>query len=237
MADALAQIIPLFRLTTFRAVKHEADVESADRPSEPQFVLGVDLDGVCVDFYGKLREIAADWLERPIDELTPEVTYGLPEWGLDPMGGYTKLHRYAVTQRGLFLAAPPIPGAPAALRRLNEAGIRIRVITNRLFIKYFHEQAVQQTIRWLDAHGIPYWDLCLLPDKAAVGADLYVDDTPENIDALRKKGLNAIVFSNSTNRDVAPPRANDWDELERMILRELEEWSTKPEAKTPPAGH
>jgi hypothetical protein len=69
LLQAVAQIIRLFRLTTFRAVKHEADVESADRPSEAQFVLGVDLDGVCVDFYGKLREIAADWLERPVDEL------------------------------------------------------------------------------------------------------------------------------------------------------------------------
>ncbi len=45
---------------TIPAVKHEPDLESADRPSEPQFVPGVDLDGVCVDFYGKLREIAAD---------------------------------------------------------------------------------------------------------------------------------------------------------------------------------
>jgi hypothetical protein len=104
-------------------VKHEASVEASDRPSKPQFVLGVDLDGACVDFYGKLREIAADWLDKPIEQLTADVTYGLPEWGLDPMGGYTKLHRYAVTQRGLFLAAPPIPGAPASLRRLNEAGI------------------------------------------------------------------------------------------------------------------
>lgn len=218
-------------------MKHDADVESADRPSEPQFVLGVDLDGVCVDFYGELREIAAGWLDRPEDELTTEVSYGLPEWNLESMGGYTKLHRYAVTQRALFLAASPIPGAPAALRRLNEAGIRIRVITNRLFIKYFHEQAVRQTIRWLDVHGIPYWDLCLLPDKAAVGADLYVDDAPENIDALRNKGLKAIVFSNSTNRDVAPPRADDWDELERMIMGELEAWRKRPEATTPPAGH
>jgi beta-phosphoglucomutase-like phosphatase (HAD superfamily) len=199
-----------------------ASVEPADRPSEPQFVLGVDLDGVCVDFYKKLREIASDWLEKPIDELPEDVTYGLPEWGLDAMGGYTKLHRYAVTQHALFLSAPPIPGAPPALRRLNEVGIRIRIITNRLFIKYFHEQAVQQTIRWLDAHGIPYWDLCLLPDKAAVGADLYVDDTPENIDALRAKGLNAIVFTNSTNQEVGAPRADDWNELEKMILRELD---------------
>jgi hypothetical protein len=67
------------RPTTFQAMKHEVDVETADRPSEPQFVLGVDLDGVCVDFYGELREIAADSLGRPSEELTTDVTYGLPQ--------------------------------------------------------------------------------------------------------------------------------------------------------------
>jgi 5'(3')-deoxyribonucleotidase len=206
-------------------VTDDVDIETADRPSKPEFVLA-SIDGVCVDFYGKLREIAADWLERPIDELKEDVTYGLPQWDLTPMGGYTKLHRYAVTQRALFLAAPPIPGAAAALRRLDEAGVRIRIITNRLFINYFHQQAVQQTIRWLDVHGIPYRDLCLLPDKAAVGADFYVDDTPENIEALRSKNLKAIVFTNPTNREVEAPRSDDWTELERMVIEELEDWRT-----------
>ena len=43
---------------------------------QKQVVLGVDLDGVCADFYGQMREFAAEWFERPIDELTPDVTYG-----------------------------------------------------------------------------------------------------------------------------------------------------------------
>ena len=209
---------------------------NADRPGDPRFVLGLDLDGVCVDFYAQLREIAADWLEKPVDELTRDVTYGVPEWGLDPMGGYEALHRYAVTQRSLFLAAPPIHGAPGSLRRLSEAGVRIRVITNRLFIKYFHEEAVKQTIRWLDVHGIPYWDLCLLPDKAAVGANLYVDDSPDNVRALRAKGFPTIVFTNSTNRDLDGPRADDWEQLESMVIGELERWRESPDSQQGPAG-
>jgi hypothetical protein len=28
-----------------------------------EIVLGVDLDGVCADFYARMREIAAEWLE------------------------------------------------------------------------------------------------------------------------------------------------------------------------------
>jgi 5'(3')-deoxyribonucleotidase len=165
------------------------------------------------------------------------VTYGLPEWNLGPIGGYEKLHRFAVTQRQLFKNAPPMPGAPDALRRLAKRNIRIRVITNRLFIKHFQQAAVQQTIEWLDYHGIPCWDLCLMPDKAAVGADLYIDDTPHNVEAMRAKGLHTIVFTNSTNRELGPPRADSWDEVEDLVLAALANFKESPESERPPAGH
>lgn len=38
-------------------------------------VLGVDLDGVCADFYGHMRTIAAEWLEKDISDL-PENSVG-----------------------------------------------------------------------------------------------------------------------------------------------------------------
>src|SRR6267142_5261919 len=120
---------------------------------DAKFVLGVDLDGVVADFYEGLRIIAAEWLDVPLEKLTSHVTYGLPEWKLDQApGGYDALHRFAVTQRQLFKVLKPIPGAPAALRRLSSSGVRIRIITHRLFIKYFHQIAVSQTIEWLDHH-------------------------------------------------------------------------------------
>ena len=31
-------------------------------PADRRFVLGVDLDGVCADFYGGLKPVAAEWL-------------------------------------------------------------------------------------------------------------------------------------------------------------------------------
>jgi hypothetical protein len=70
---------------------------------------------------------------------------------------------------------------------------------------WWHTSALKEMIDWLDRHGILYRDLCLLPDKAAVGANLYIDDTPDNVEALRAKGLKTIVFSNSTNTEVDPP--------------------------------
>ena len=70
------------------------------------------------------------------------------EWGLLP-GEYDRLHHFAVTQRELFEKMAPIPGAPQSIRRLGTEGIRIRIITHRLFIRWFHEIAVAQTVRWL----------------------------------------------------------------------------------------
>ena len=93
---------------------------------ENRFVLGVDLDGVCADFIGALRPIAAEWLGVRVDELPEKVTYGFSEWKLDRAGKYEDLHRFAVIQRDLFRNLNPIEGAPAVLRRGRCAEARIR---------------------------------------------------------------------------------------------------------------
>ncbi len=196
--------------------------------SERRFVLGVDLDGVCADFYAGLRPIAAEWLEVPEDSLQHDVSFDLAEWGVpEAPGGYEALHKFAVTQRELFQALRPIAGAPTALRRLSKLGLRIRIITNRLCVKYFHQHAVAQTVTWLDRWDIPYWDLCLLQDKTAVGADLYVEDAPQNIEALLEEGQRVVILSNSTNRAVSGPRADDWGDVERLVLLDHETWRSQ----------
>jgi 5'(3')-deoxyribonucleotidase len=196
--------------------------------SERAFVFGVDLDGVVADFYGGLRPIAAEWLGVDLDTLPERVSWGLIEWGVDRApGGYEALHKFAVMQRELFLKLPPMHGAPQTLRKLSKEGVRIRVITHRLFIKYFHQIAVSQTIQWLDRHDIPYWDLCFMQQKTAVGADLYIEDSPDNVERLRAEGARTIVFSNSTNEQLVPPRAGSWEEVLEMVLAEKEVWKNR----------
>jgi 5'(3')-deoxyribonucleotidase len=187
------------------------------------FVLGVDLDGVCADFYGGLRPLAAEWLGVRIETLTEEVTCGLPEWSIDRApGGYEAFHRFAVAQRGLFQSLTPLPGAGPALRRLTfEHNVRIRIVTHRLCAGHLHQIALRQTAEWLDSHDIPYSDLCFIQDKAAVDADVYLEDSPESIAELRAVGNRVIVFANSTNRSVAGPRANSWAEVEELVLEEI----------------
>jgi hypothetical protein len=132
-----------------------------DTMSVENRIIAIDLDGVCADFYGRLREIAAEWFECELDALPEEFSYGLEEWGIKSEKEYKSLHRFAVTQHNLFETSPMIPGARKYLRMLSNEGARIRIVTHRLFIRYFHHAAVNQTIGWLDKYGIPYWDLCL----------------------------------------------------------------------------
>lgn len=190
------------------------------------FIFGVDLDGVVGDFYGAMRKIAAEWLDKPIESLPTEVTFGLDEWGLAEYGGYERLHRFAVSQRNLFRDMEPIKDAPSILRKISGKGIRIRIITHRLFLKYYHKATITQTVEWLDSLDIPYWDLCFMADKGAVGAHMYIDDAPANIKRLRGLGCHTIVFSNSTNRDLAGPRAETWQDVERLVMEAREEWQT-----------
>ncbi len=63
-----------------------------------------------------------------------------------------------------------------------------------------------------------------MESKAAVGADLYIEDSPKNIEVLRGEGLPTIVFTNSTNEHLAGPRANTWAEAVELVLEEKKKW-------------
>jgi 5'(3')-deoxyribonucleotidase len=120
----------------------------------------------------------------------------------------------------------PMKDAPAVLRKLSFHGIRIRIITHRLYLKYVHKESVVQTVNWLDSWDIPYWDICFMKDKGAVGAHIYIDDAPINITQLRAHGCRTIVFTNSTNRILSGPRADSWQDVERLVMEAKEEWTT-----------
>jgi 5'(3')-deoxyribonucleotidase len=193
-----------------------------------EFVLGVDLDGVVADFYAGIRPVAAEWLGVPVESLEKMVSYGLGEWGLATDHDYKEfkeLQRFAVTQKDFFRKLRPIDGAAATLRKLaHRHGLRIRIITHRLMTHYTHQLAAGQTTEWLDSFGIPYWDLCFMKDKVAVEADLYIEDAPPNIVALREADKDVIVYANSTNRGMGPQRADTWKEVEALVLKKYAEW-------------
>jgi len=194
--------------------------------SDRAFVVGLDLDGTCADFYARMREIAAEWLGVDPASLTRAPDWDLRSWGVGA-DRYEALHRFAVSERSLFSTMAPLPGAPEAIRNLSDRGLRIRIITHRLVIGHTHLAAVSQTVAWLEREHIPYWDLCFMGDKGEVGADLYVEDSPAQITALRALGKDVLVMSSSVNAMVrAAPgeRAADWSQAEAIILERHRRW-------------
>ena len=188
------------------------------------FVLGVDLDGVCADHTDAFRQIVADELGVPASSLPEERSWGFEEWGLRD-GDFERLHRIAVLQRRMFRDMPVINGAPEALWRLSDAGIWIRIITHRLYVNWGHEIAIADTAKWLDTHRLPYRDLCFVGARPEVEADLYLEDVPDNIKRLRRRGDEVIVFDRPENRDLRDPRAADWAEAEELIMERFTEHS------------
>lgn len=186
------------------------------------FVLGVDLDGVCADYTAGLKVTAAKILGRDINDLTDDVSWEYTEWGIATREQYLEIHTEAVMKRRMFATLPPIEGAAETLWRLSDAGVWIRIITHRLHVKGGHSTAVSDTCTWLEAHNIPYRDICFLGEKPQVEAHMYVDDSPVNIDALRRDGNKVIVFDQPYNRELGGLRAYGWEEVEKFVTEEMQ---------------
>lgn len=183
---------------------------------KPDFIFGVDLDGVVGDFTVRFREVLAGIRGVDPESLPLERSWDFREWGIGPEE-YGEIHRTAVMEHDLFATMPVMPGAAEALWRLSDAGIWIRIITHRLYVHWGHAKAIGDTAAWLDLHRIPYRDLCFLGDKPQVEADAYIDDAAHNISALRAAGNTVIVFDQPYNQGLAGPRAHDWAEVESIV--------------------
>lgn len=74
-------------------------------------------------------------------------------------------------------------------------------------------------------------------DKGEVGANLYVEDSPENVEELRRLNKDVLIFSNPTNRDVSDDpggRARNWLEAERKIREFYYKWLEEKKLSLPP---
>ena len=126
-------------------------------------VLNLDLDGVCADYMGGLR----DYLVRH-DRMDPSIqpsneSYALYEnegWPFSSPAEYIAVHKAAEAEH-LYATMRPLPGISEAMKTLAAAHVYIRVVTHRLFVSGQHRMVVADTAQWLDDNDIPYMSLCL----------------------------------------------------------------------------
>lgn len=185
-----------------------------------KFVLGVDIDGVIADYTTGFAEFVAARRGISSASLPKRKSYDFSEWGVTDTDS-SSWHRVAAIDDRMLVRLSVIPDASEVLWRLSDEGVWVRVITHRLYYNWGHVVTVTDTVNWLDDNNIPYRDICFLGDKPEVGADLYVDDAPHNIVALRTNGSEAIVFDQPYNRDLPAPRATNWLDVEKYVMKRL----------------
>lgn len=188
------------------------------------FVLGLDLDECVAGYIAGVRPLFAERLGLPESAFPEPTSWDLHKsgWPIRDQEHFTELHDWAVLERDLFSTMPVIEGASEALWQLSDAGVHIRIITHRLITKRGHGKVVGDTAAWLERNNIPYRGLCFEGYKADLACDLYIDDSPRNILALRRARHDAICFDASSNRQVPGARAHNWAEVVEMVLGRME---------------
>lgn len=169
--------------------------------------LGVDIDGVVCDFRGGYREmlVADGWPAARMPDCSDWNFY--TRWGIPESVFLRHCDEGLVFSRGL-----PIPGAREMLRTLVRAGWEIELVTARPA----HVRGITED--WLAAHGVPYDVLHFAADKDTIRADLYLDDKPAHVEALREAGFPAVIFNQPWNQDVDGPRMFGWGDV-GVLLR------------------
>jgi 5'(3')-deoxyribonucleotidase len=157
--------------------------------------LGIDLDGVLVDFNSKFIElinsIAGEALLPPPSATFPDVWDYPAAWGVDKAitrQAWERLQEHWAT-------LPELPGAGEAIEtldRLTMLGHRVYFITSRT-----GPMVKTQSEDWLTVHGmrVNVPTVLLARDEEAkgklawgLGLDAMIDDKPENLQAVWEHG-------------------------------------------------
>lgn len=176
-------------------------------------IFGVDIDGVLADLHTPFTAFVSERVGR---ELPYPSQWDMSEqWGMtsDELLGWFR--EFTIERR--YRDLPVIEGAADTLWRLHEAGVHIRIITHRLFIPDLHDIFVADTGHWLQKSNIPFWDVCIMGKggrKYDVGADIYIDDSPHVIEALRENRKAVLIYNRVYNQGYpGVPRVHNWAEV------------------------
>jgi 5'-nucleotidase len=197
--------------------------------STTPFILSVDLDGVVFDYESAFRSFVARSRGCDEESLPTQTDWSFIDsgWGFSDEQDYLDHHAAAVSDAGLFLTMPSMPGVSEALWQLSDAGIHVRIVTARLTKKGTHAVAVADTVRALDIARIPYRDLLFTKDKdhalsgiaaSAPGRVLHIDDSPGQLTTLQLAGVPTLIMDHAYNRHVAGRRVSSWDEVVPIVL-------------------
>ena len=180
--------------------------------------VGVDLDGVVADFTGGWTRLYNAQFGASItpDQVT---AWDAPEQ-LTHFGSMTGFWRWARTAadhgRSLFADLKPYPGAVAGLRSLLDLA-HVAIVTTK------PTWAIPDTLDWLARLRLPLREVHITSDKPAVPCAVYLEDSPAQLAALRRRRPESLVcrYVRPWNRPIdGRVDVRDFDDL-LVVVSEL----------------
>lgn len=182
-----------------------------------------DLDNNTGDYEDLIRQFNGDRLGIPVDQrlklMPPSPSYNFAEagWpGMDTYEEFMEVH-HAMVESGGFARMKLYPNAKEVLWRLKEKGHMISIVTARYLRENDRHAVNVSTSEFLCNNNLPVDELHITAEKVNVIADVYLDDSPHNIEVLRAAGRRVIIFDQLYNRHLGGYRAHNWLEIEQLI--------------------
>lgn len=179
-------------------------------------IVGLDIDNVLADFQG-------GWAARYEQAFDRKPTV-LNTWDALVDGTHfntaAEFWAWADSVPGFWRDLPPVKGATGGVYDLLEAGHQLVLITNR------HPETRLQTFDWVEKHwpllrrGLPQINFVKHGEKGKIPAQIYVDDSPNELTALKAEKPAVVRFKQPWNKDLEVPgllTAATWRDLVDLI--------------------
>lgn len=180
--------------------------------------IGVDLDGCLVDFITDARKACTEFYETS-EQFIPEPNcweFPVKQWGLSYEDFWDAI-RYGVHNLLVWHDSPPVQGGLECLNSLREDGHTLHICTSRPGFE-------EVTFQWLKRFEVPYDSVTISDDKTVVDVDMFIDDSPHNLEALVNNGTDTIRFVQPWNDGINVYdhwSAENWEDVREIVNDQL----------------
>jgi len=156
--------------------------------------IAIDVDGVVRDFVGALTKVYLQEYPNHKDYVKPVQTWGLHKYF--PIG--KDIYDFAYDKRVkevFYEEATPYDGVIEGLEKLKEMGHSL------IFLTHQNKKSAEWTIKWIQYYEIPYTLIDIVYEnhngngsngKEHTDYDIYIDDSPDNIERLVAAGKHVV---------------------------------------------
>jgi len=171
--------------------------------------IAIDLDGVLGDWNNSwIRAYKARYGER--------INYSdITDWDFLHLTRFRnwKEFWYFYRKETSYLAVTPDTHGLQVMDVLKQIGHDLAIVTSR------PEWAMEDTLSWIAYHRVPVTEVMLREDKHNVDADLFLDDGPHFLEAIKAAGKHGVRFVRPWNRPIeGVPDVRDWGEFLELVV-------------------